>query len=1231
MKKTIIATLATIIILSVNQATHAQYSGGKGIPEDPCQISTTADWLTLINSPTDWDNHFILTADLDFGGIALTPVAPDTSTSSEFQGTQFTGVFDGNDCVIRHATIDMTGTAGEDYVGLFGFLGSGGKIQNLGVEDIDITGIDYVGGLVGYNRGTITDCYATDALTGNRSVGGLVGCNSGTLTSCYATGAVTGQDHLGGLVGRNYGTLTSCYATDFVSGDSYVGGLVGSNSRSTINSCYATGTVTGDRRVGGLVGDNGDYSTITSSYATGAVTGNENVGGLVGHGYKSMISSCYATGAVTGDRHVGGLMADSSSSTITACFWDIDTSELAGSSGGKGLTTAQMQTMSIFQNAHWQDKGYVMQDGLDYPRLAWQGTPGVPIPPPLPIPLNGAGTENDPYQIETAADFALLSWRISILDKHIILMNDIDLSGVRLYPIGDMGSFTGDFDGNGHVICNTFINQPKSDYVGIFSYLVSGGRLRNLGVEDPCIIGDNYVGGLVGNNNSGTITSCYASGAVTGGDFVGGLVGYNKSGTITSCYASGAVKGVSIVGGLVGDNRSKGTITECYATGSVTGSNLMVGGLVGENMYGVITSCFATGVVTGDIGIGGLVGLNAGTIASCYATGAVSGTGYDTGGLVGNNCDNTFSSYATGSVTGNDVVGGLVGENYNGRITHCYSTGNVWGKSNVGGLCGSAQIDSQHKDTGNFWDIETSQASTSAMGTGKTTSQMKNHTTFTNAGWDFVGEYDNGPSDEWAVPTTDGYMILWWQLLPWPELPVFSGGSGTINDPYLISTTVDLNRIGHNSRLMKSHFKLTNDIDLSGENLFIIACIAQPFEGIFVGNKHKIFNFSYSTTSSLNGVGMFCYLDSTGKIMDLGLVDANIETNGNYAGGLVGYNYGTITSCYATAIVKGVDSVGALVGQNYGTITSCYTAGLVIGDMYICGLLGRNLYGTISSCYASSSVTGDGLVGGLLGNNEHGTITYCYASGIVTGNDYHTGGLLGGNSGTITSCYATGEITCHGIYSGGLVGTNAGMIMSCYATGAVKGDKYVGGLLGSNYRNQVIHCFSTGKPTGSSYIGGLCGTVVSGRGYQDTGNFWNTETSEITYSRMGYGKTTNQMKTPTTFTDTGWDFNNVWFMRDSYPLLRWQNNRPVADAGSDRIIYANIDGHAQITLDGSGSYDPDGDNLTYHWSWTIAGQEFISSGADGKVDMRDFAELAKHWPQNGDLSKLSEFSSSWLS
>ena len=804
--KRVIFTLLVIVAGSIPAP--AKYSGGSGDPNDPYKIANVADFTQLTQDPNNWNKAFILTADINLTGLTFTkaPIAPDTNTTtSGFQGTPFTGIFDGNSHIISKLTITAST---KDYISLFGYVGSGSQIHNLGVEDVNITGRYYVGGLVGYNYSSLTSCYATGSVSGSSNsqyIGGLGGYNGGIIRYCYSTGSVSG-----------------------VSGSEYVGGLVGLNDSGSLTSCYATGAVSGfsgsSYCVGGLVGRNVSGS-LTSCYATGSVTGGYDfVGGLVGNNSGSL-TSCFATGAVSGNYDVGGLVGSNSYGPLTACFWDMETSGQSKSAGGgRGLTTSQMKSISIYQNACWADKGWVINDGLDYPHLAWENTGGVPIPQPQPVPLLGSGSEQAPYQIWTADDFVLLSWNVDILDKHLALMTNLDLSGIVLYPIGDLSPFTGVFDGNDNIISNADINQPGSDYVGLFGYVGSGGQIRNLGVEDVNINGSAYVGGLVGLIDSGTLTSCYATGAVSGtysvgglvgdsngvtltdcyatgsvtgtSDSVGGLVGYNnyvKSSRFENCYATGSVSGNSWVGGLLGCNYS--TLTDCYATGSVTGTGTYIGGLVGENdNYGSLTSCYATGSVTGNNhDVGGLVGLfDSGTLTSCYATGSVTGTGYCVGGLVGENLIGTLtgcyatgsvtgtghdyyfvgglvgsngggsltSCYSTGAVSGYNAVGGLVGQNYSGSLTSCYATGSVKGKSRVGGLVG---YNSSGSLTACFWDINTSGQTISAGGTGMTTAQMKQQASF--VGWDFVWETINGTEDIWAICENVSYPKLAWQFV----------------------------------------------------------------------------------------------------------------------------------------------------------------------------------------------------------------------------------------------------------------------------------------------------------------------------------------------------------------------------------------------------------------------------------------------------------------------------------
>ena len=220
---------------------------------------------------------------------------------------QFITAFEGNNHTISNLMINRTGV---DYVGLFGYVGSGAEIANIGLLNVNIVGYDFVSGLIGYSEGNVMNGYVTGTVEGASEVGGLVGLNEGSITNSYATSAVEGNEEgMGGLVGRNDGNIANSYATGAVEGNEEgVGGLVGRNEGNIANS-YATGAVEGDADVGGLAGIQGGGGSITNSYAAGTVTGKQRVGGLAGSQWVgSNITNSYATGTVTGKHRVGGLV-----------------------------------------------------------------------------------------------------------------------------------------------------------------------------------------------------------------------------------------------------------------------------------------------------------------------------------------------------------------------------------------------------------------------------------------------------------------------------------------------------------------------------------------------------------------------------------------------------------------------------------------------------------------------------------------------------------------------------------------------------------------------------------------------------------------------------------------------------------------------------------------------------------------------------------------------------------
>ena len=222
----------------------------------------------------------------------------------------------------------------------------------------------------------------------------------------------------------------------------------------------------------------------------------------------------------------------------------------------------------------------------------------------------------------------------------------------------------------------------------------------------------NFIG-LFGRPQSATIQNLGVTNVnISGNIYVGGLMGFCiESSSVSNCYSTGTVSGFNNVGGLVG-LLNESDLSNSYSTVSVSGTDRYIGGLVGF--------CFEIS-----------------SICNCYSTGSVSGDG-DVGGLVGllTLTSTVNNSYSTGIVSGNECVGGLVGRLLEGSTVN-----------------------------NSFWDTQTSGQSSSAGGTGKTTAEMKTQSTFTNAGWDFVGETTNGTNDYWDMYNTinSGYPFLSWQ------------------------------------------------------------------------------------------------------------------------------------------------------------------------------------------------------------------------------------------------------------------------------------------------------------------------------------------------------------------------------------------------------------------------------------------------------------------------------------
>ena len=455
---------------------------GDGTKDNPYKIATANDLREFAqrvnNGQIRADADAVLTDDIDLNNQPWYPIG--TSSSNPYSGT-----FDGANYTISGLYIDSSNA---DYQGLFGCLDQGGTVQNLSVSGT-VSGNNYVGGVVGLNGGSVEDCDFTGSVSGNY-VGGVVGNNSfnATVTNCYNTGNVSGETtgNVGGVVGYNSFsvTVTNCYNTGKVSGSgsgSNVGGVVGYNDSGTVENSYNTGKVSGP--------DSG-----TSNY----------VGGVVGYNISSVANCFFLTGTAG--------------------------SGIGNGSGGAAVVDDLPELCKKFENDPWSISPF-----YKHPVLKTN-------------PEGGDGTKEHPYEIKTAAQLENFrdivndeNGQVKDSDAHAKLMNNIDLSsvcgeslngGTSWNPIGTSSSrYSGTFDGDGHTISGLYIDSSSDNYQGLFGYLgTSGdnkGTVQNLSVSGTVNSSGDYVGGVVGYNNGGTVTGCIfsGSGSVSGDLHVGGVVG----------------------------------------------------------------------------------------------------------------------------------------------------------------------------------------------------------------------------------------------------------------------------------------------------------------------------------------------------------------------------------------------------------------------------------------------------------------------------------------------------------------------------------------------------------------------------------------------------------------------------------------------------------------------------------------------------------------------------------
>ena len=399
----------------------------------------------------------------------------------------------------------------------------------------------------------------------------------------------------------------------------------------------------------------------------------------------------------------------------------------------------------------------------------------------------------------------------------------------------------------------------------------------------------------------------------------------------------------------------------------------------------------------------------------------------------------------------------------------------------------------------------------------------------TKDGYNFTGwTGSNGNTPQTTVTIPKGSSGNKTYTANWAKKNLLEG-SGTANDPFIVASADDLNKLRQINN--GSYFKQTKDIDLSsygknydnGNGWLPIpytdsSDTTSVWNGNYDGNNHKITNLYISRNASI--LGLFGNIASDSVISNI-----NIETSSDGISGIgpMGIiagisNSKSVSNCSVKGLLVGMDSnVGGMFGISYSqSITNCnasctlyigkvnnkpegHFGGLIgyqLGDSYsisncvskthiisevknVGGMIGYcSGNGTINSCKTSGYVeTSDSFSGGFAGNvNSHITISNCVSATTAVAGDSYAGGFVGCNYGTITLCYSEKPALGEGLgVVGGFVGSNNGNISRSYSkdrvTAASDNDVgSVGGFAGEN-RKTISDCYSLGDILAVSYNG----------------------------------------------------------------------------------------------------------------------------------------------------------------
>ena len=495
---------------------------------------------------------------------------------------------------------------------------------------------------------------------------------------------------------------------------------------------------------------------------------------------------------------------------------------------------------------------------------------------------SGAGTQSEPYLIESAAHLAYLAVQVdggnAYENTYFRLAADLDLAGLAWTTIGNNAQpFSGTFDGNGHTVFGLYVNDTRTNTVAnsghaLFS-TVKNGTVKNLSV-------------------SGSVRSVARYTAI--------VVGYLQSGgSIENCVAYGEVFGYMSTGGIVGI--AEGNVTNCnnYATVRDNGKSggYRFGGIAGALAQGSISNCYNYGIIINDHGDGaaGIVSRveTTATITDCANYGYVRTAGNTAGGIVGNDVSTSTHSRLVNHAPINAIdgmVGGIVGGyNSTANYTDCTNYGYISGSSRVGGIVGRVGVSGTEgiallKNAVNYGNVYATGSNCAGIAGASlgTIEDCINYGTVRSLSTSVAGIVGTQQINTTAVvdPSVARCVNYGDVITETKSTNAVLGGIAGRTD----AKTVD--GVAYHAQFV--------DCINHGD---VIARNGGSYSGGIIGAC----NGGYVTDCENNGTVL--------------------AANGSYVGGIAGsnYGYGKVTACTNTGAVKGGATVGQICGQRTST------------------------------------------------------------------------------------------------------------------------------------------------------------------------------------------------------------------------------------------------------------------------------------------------------------------------